>query len=102
MAPPRYDDVSSQAVRFDAIAGQLAQISGQLTVALELLRGLRDVEPEPKEEKKHGAMLAAFLDPRVILALVALAIISASVAIVALVLTGNGAAVADLAKGLKG
>jgi hypothetical protein len=100
MAPPRYDnDVSSQAVRFDAIAAQLASISGQLTVALELLRGL---EPEPKEEKKHGAMLSALLDPRVILALVALAIISASTAIVALVLTGNGAAVSELAKGLKG
>lgn len=109
MSPVRYDDRSSQEVRFDALVAQLAQISGQLVVLLEGVRAVREwVDDQreapkiPPEEKKHGAALALLLSPSMVLVLVALAIISASVAIVALVLTGNGAAVGDLAKGLKG
>lgn len=106
MAPRNYDETSSQAVRIDGLVGRVAALEAENRVLRDDLRDCLDdlqalrAKPAPIPEDKK--LLSILLDTRTILLVVALAVICGAVAIVALVASGNGGAILELAKGFRG
>jgi hypothetical protein len=99
---PRYEDTGSQAFRIDGLAGRVAVLEaenkllkGELAECQDDVEALRSKPAAPEDRK----LLGFLLDTRVILFVVGLAVICGSVAIVALVLSGNGGVLLELAKG---